>query len=575
MVEPLTPALWHGAELAQAWVGQAAWRVLDTGFDRGLDFLRTWQAWRNDPQRPRMLHYVALMPNAPSWAELEVAASAWPPLRPLLDELALDWSDLLPGFHRLLLDDGHVLLTLCVGPTTALLRAQQFVVDSLFLNPAYAHWDAWTAKALARCCRRGTWLGSAAAIGANVRADLVQCGFEWATPLRAVFNPRWIIKTTRRSAPAQTPLTVGRCAVIGAGLAGASVAAALARRGWQVRVLDQAPTPAAGASGLPVGLVVPYVSVDDCALSHLSRAGVRLMLQQARQWLRPGQDWSPSGTLERQVDDAALDAPGHWHAQAAWLKPAQLVRAWLAQPGVTFMGQAQVSALERHGDEWCLLNAQGVELARADQVVLANACGAVALMQTLQARQPDCGVDWRQLPALHGVRGLLSWAWHHDTPTHATFLPFPINGAGSVVPRVPVEGGLAWFVGSSYQPAQQPEASDAHNHGANLARLAQLMPQLAQTLAPQWTEGRVQGWKGTRCVSVDRLPLVGPLDAAQRSGLWMCAAMGSRGLSFSVLCAELLAARWGAEPLPIEAHLAQNLTALRATPAQNTRQNSV
>jgi tRNA 5-methylaminomethyl-2-thiouridine biosynthesis bifunctional protein len=40
--------------------------------------------------------------------------------------------------------------------------------------------------------------------------------------------------------------------------------------------------------------------------------------------------------------------------------------------------------------------------------------------------------------------------------------------------------------------------------------------------------------------------------------------MGSRGLSFSVLCAELLAARLGAEPLPVEASLARVLHALRA-----------
>jgi tRNA 5-methylaminomethyl-2-thiouridine biosynthesis bifunctional protein len=40
--------------------------------------------------------------------------------------------------------------------------------------------------------------------------------------------------------------------------------------------------------------------------------------------------------------------------------------------------------------------------------------------------------------------------------------------------------------------------------------------------------------------------------------------MGSRGMSFSVLCAELLAARMGAEPLPIESRLAKSLNALRA-----------
>jgi tRNA 5-methylaminomethyl-2-thiouridine biosynthesis bifunctional protein len=59
------------------------------------------------------------------------------------------------------------------------------------------------------------------------------------------------------------------------------------------------------------------------------------------------------------------------------------------------------------------------------------------------------------------------------------------------------------------------------------------------------------------------MPLVGPLDAGPQPSLWICAAMGSRGLSFSVLCAELLAARIGAETLPVEANLAAALDALR------------
>jgi tRNA 5-methylaminomethyl-2-thiouridine biosynthesis bifunctional protein len=39
--------------------------------------------------------------------------------------------------------------------------------------------------------------------------------------------------------------------------------------------------------------------------------------------------------------------------------------------------------------------------------------------------------------------------------------------------------------------------------------------------------------------------------------------MGSRGLSFSALCAELLAARMGGEPLPVEAKLADALDGMR------------
>ncbi|MCX7225893.1 MAG: FAD-dependent cmnm(5)s(2)U34 oxidoreductase, partial [Burkholderiales bacterium] len=73
----------------------------------------------------------------------------------------------------------------------------------------------------------------------------------------------------------------------------------------------------------------------------------------------------------------------------------------------------------------------------------------------------------------------------------------------------------------------------------------------------------LQAWRGSRCVSADRLPLLGPLIPGPDQGLWLCAAMGSRGLSLAVLCAELLAARWGAEPLPVDAALARTLDADR------------
>ncbi|MEN9378311.1 MAG: hypothetical protein RL710_3468, partial [Pseudomonadota bacterium] len=55
------PAL-QGCGLPQAWHQHSAWRVLETDFAQGSNFFGTWQAWRMDPQRPHMLHYVALTP---------------------------------------------------------------------------------------------------------------------------------------------------------------------------------------------------------------------------------------------------------------------------------------------------------------------------------------------------------------------------------------------------------------------------------------------------------------------------------------------------------------------------------
>jgi tRNA 5-methylaminomethyl-2-thiouridine biosynthesis bifunctional protein len=623
-----------GLELSKEWAGLPAWRILDTHFGHGFHFLSTWQAWQVDPLRPRLLHYVALTNTAPSLVELKASVSEFPEFQGLVHELAEQWFGLLPGFHRLTLAEGSVLLTVCVGETITLLREQAFVADSISLNTGIydAHqtppWDIWTVKALARCCRRGTQLRLAPG-GDYLQADLIQCGFEMAVtqpnlpsdvetldaPKTGKFNPHWLIKNTRNTTVTWAA-NVGTCAVIGAGLAGSSVASVLAKRGWQVHVLDQEMMPAMGASGLPVGLVVPHVSADDCTLSRLSRSGVRMMLQQARSLLQKGQDWDATGTMERRVDGSPglpLDWPANgqeysqithtdeypqsskhpnwaegfdtaqaavWHKQAAWLKPAQLVRAWLSQPGIHFQGGVKVAGLLKVDDGWALLDEKGVEITRANRVVFANAAGAVPLLdsiETLPSTSIDSGLALarHRLPAMHGVRGLLSWGIHIEPSDldvqSQNFPPYPVNGSGSVVPRLPMncetsdgkKQGLAWFIGASYQPDSQQELPDQSNHLANLARLQTLLPALGKVLAPQFESGHLNHWKNTRCVTSDRLPAVGPLYEADQPSLWICAGMGSRGMSFSMLCAQLLAARWGGEPLPVGATLAQSLNALR------------
>jgi tRNA 5-methylaminomethyl-2-thiouridine biosynthesis bifunctional protein len=74
---------------------------------------------------------------------------------------------------------------------------------------------------------------------------------------------------------------------------------------------------------------------------------------------------------------------------------------------------------------------------------------------------------------------------------------------------------------------------------------------------------KVHAWCRERCAGHDRLPLVGPVLAGDTPSVWMLAGMGSRGLSFSALCAELLASYMGGEPLPLEASLARSLHTTR------------
>jgi tRNA 5-methylaminomethyl-2-thiouridine biosynthesis bifunctional protein len=475
-------------------------------------------------------------------------------------------------------------------------------VDCLLATGSGRSWDRWQLKALARCCKRGSHLYFFCETSPNA-ALLKDAGFEPQTgalasdtmpsgALHVVYDPHWQLRFGRRDCA--TPATLGRCAVIGAGIAGASVARALAVRGWHVDVYDTRPKCAGGASGLPVGLVVPHHSADDSPRSRLSRSGTRLTLQHAGLLLQVGQDWCPGGVLELNVDEGDLAdveaevlshavkqqnptgwssrmqlgaAQGLWHPHAAWIKPAHLVQQWLNHEHIRFHGASHVHTLKRAQSQWSLQSRQGTELGSADLVVFANAYGCVEVLSHLAAESTS-DIAWlagiqQKLQSMQAIQGTLSMGPCPTGDAGADFPSFPVNGHGSFVAHVPDAQGPQWVAGSTFQTDLSLHADLAREHAINLRKLQVLLPDAAQTLAAQFEAGQVRAWQGTRCVTHDRLPLVGPLEKTASPSLWICAGMGARGLSFSALCAELLVAWLGGEPLPVESKLAKLLATNR------------
>lgn len=540
------------------------WCVLDTAFGDGRTFLTWLQYWQSNPDRPALLHYVGIVPD--------VSVASWPTE---LAPLSLKLGD---GFHRLLLQDGQVSLTLCVGSLQETLSELVMQADTVYLGRTTALWDKWAVKALARLCRRHTQLVRLA--DSTASDDTLQdAGFRamvdcppsidgMAQPSH-VYDPRWHLSKSRGSsmpAPVRAP---ARCAVIGAGLAGASVAYALATRGWQVTVLDRHPEPAGGASGLPVGLVVPHTSADDSPRSRMSRTGTHLTFQHAKQLLSEGQDWAPSGVLERDE----VHGGDIWHRMAGWIKPSRLVREWLRHPGITFLGLSPVAALRHRDGLWALEGETGHTLTTADHVVLANAFGCQGLLTSIHTGvglDPNVVVTATALQELHGT---LSYGDCIEEITNKPLWPkTPVNGNGSFIPHIPGATGQRWYAGSTFETDPAAAANLTAQHLANQLRLGALLPQVEEALADEFQKGNVNAWSGTRCVTHDRLPLVGPLQAGADNSLWISAGMGARGLSFSALCAQLLVAQMHGEPLPLEASLARGLSVQRARRQRSVRQ---
>ena len=343
------------------------------------------------------------------------------------------------------------------------------------------------------------------------------------------------------------------CLVVGAGVAGAAIARALADKGWQVDVADQAHSPAAGASGVPIGVLSCHVSVDDNPLSKLTREGLQRVMAFAQQHLVKGQDWLDCGVLERRLDGhtkkktwqpAEMGSVWHgwvqtptklqlaqaglkqistgeqlWQAYGAWVKPLSLIQALLDHPSIHF---------------------QGGQLLKATEI---QTLGYPAVVLALGAHTSDFLADLPHAPALPlvPVAGQISWGLQDAAQTPA-FPPFAVNGYGGFVSHVPTPQGLAWYSGATFHRGQTKAEVTAQDHAENLHKLQQLLPQAAQALQSQWqTPNQLQGWSGVRCTSVNRMPIARTLDPVKLPTWYVLTALGSRGLTLAMGCAEQLA----------------------------------
>ena len=459
---------------------------------------------------------------------------------------------------------GSAVLTRVTGELHAVLRELRMAADALLLPPLEASdCTAWTAKLLSRQCHRGTWV-FAPSLSVGSRKTLAAQGFDLqrvspdgasdsgiADAWTGRYNPLWEPKQRGLEWQAAT-VTQRHCIVIGAGLAGACTANALAARGWDVQVLDAAPAPAMGASSLPVGLMVAHTSVDDNPRSRLTRAGVQMATHQARRCLGQGVDWDLNGVLSLKPGSMA-----QFHVDGAWVKPQALVRAWMAHAGIRFTGSANVTVLEWRdtpaGGEWRVLDAHGRELAAAPHVVLAAAVGCSAVLHNTADRLCTAKRPPIAVPKLTSVPGQVSWGF--QSKGDADWAPAAsVNGRGYLAANLPIEDQLAWLTGSTFEDDTDPlDAAAGHAH--NFSQLLQLLPGAAAALRARFETRCVNAWRNVRCTTADRLPVAGPITGAP-PGLWLNTGYGARGLTWSVLCAELLAARLNGEPWPIAASLA-------------------
>lgn len=509
----------------------------------------------------------------------------WPEDNPILASSDLTfapmhWPPPLLGIHRCWSKQGLRSVSLTIG-----LGDPDQLVNELMLSADWVMVDAKQASAsLAQLFHMAhpltQWLSVSDDVVKPISVGAVEQTANRTT--KAASDPLFAWMQAQQKAGDQVAASNRRAVVIGAGISGLTMAAVLGARGWTVEVLDPHPpgTNSRHAAHLAAALT-PVVSGDDNERSQLSRAGAlaadrfwaglpivighrcgALQLQRPQtqkrwvdleavseafampQWARWVDARGASEAAGMALARGGLWMPGGWLIQVA-----RLLEVLAQMPSVNVMA-GHANCLLRQAGIWQVIDGSAQVLAQAPLVIMANAADTNSLLQrsTLWPID-DVGTKFR-LTGVHQLAGEVTCLPAHALAGGPACI---VGGDGYVLPAV-----NGWCVsGGTYGRDLSQTQCTPEGRQTNIKRAAALldMPLLVDRLQTE----DLPGWAGFRAVLPGRLPALGPLASAGCEGLWMQTAGASRGLTWSVLGAELVADALEGAPLALQRSLLNHL----------------
>ena len=266
----------EGCGLPQAWNNKESFTVGELGFGTGLNFLALWDLWnKHRPSTSAWLEFVSYE-NAPlTRDQAELALSRWFELKELADLLLRAWPNRALGVRRTEWPEFGIGLTLHIDEMKVALPASRFIADAWFLDgfaPA-RNPEMWTQEVFGCLVERSNQNARLAtySVAGNVRRGLERVGFQVERKpghgtkrqrLEAIYNDRnsvvadpygirWLNRQSKR------------VAILGAGIAGATLARALTKQSCEVDVFDQESSRSLCASRNRYALVMPRLDATD------------------------------------------------------------------------------------------------------------------------------------------------------------------------------------------------------------------------------------------------------------------------------------------------------------------------
>lgn len=378
-----------------------------------------------------------------------------------------------------------------------------------------------------------------------------------------------------------------RALVIGAGLAGASTAFALAKRGYDVSVWERESKPASLTSAHPAAVIFPMPALERHPMARFYEVAYRFGLDHIESLMAAGKrlDWHQTGVLHYAVkatpqrlydrfeesktppdvavrvspEEAArlsgtrIEGPALFYPRGGWIDPRNLVNAMLEDERIEVTTYREALSLERVDRGWLVRSAE------------LTACFPLVVLATAWEVTGFEATSWLNLRKIRGQ------------------LAYVDAGLVSERPKMVICHDGYWIpdchgfdlLGATFDFKGRGLDLDDHNQNLLLERAEAHLPPL-RFKRPVPLRGRA----AMRTTTYDHLPVIGPvpdyeaylsafggLRQGQRfgfgpapylPGLWVNTGHGSRGTLTCPLAGELIAQQICGEKglLPYEAERA-------------------
>lgn len=509
----------QGCGLPERWKNKAVFTIAELGFGSGLNFLASWQMWSQTASAAQRLHFVSIEKFPFDRKQLTRALAAWPELKSYSAPLIAAWPGRVKGLHRL--EFGTVTLTLIHEDVlNAFDQLDGLSADAWFLDgfsPA-GNPDMWSEAVIAgvaRSCASGARLATFSVAG-SVRTALKNAGLT-VRKMPGFGRKRHRLEADAPAGPQPAPQKIERALIVGAGIAGRSLARALSARHIDFDIIDNGAHPA--ASGNPAALVKPRFDLQDRPESRFFLSAYLHALRSYPETsiLDRGVRQIPKTEKEAQrFEKLAAQAPlgrGHldWREDTLWIESAAVI-----DPAKVFADfEIQNLSFDTVQNK-----------AAYSHIFLAAGYGIRALAPAL---------------GLRFSRGQLSWAE-------------PVWAAPTAYGGYAINMDSAALVGATHDRLGNgdPFALQAEDDTKNLTALANIS---GKDVTPLDRKSRAS----VRVTTPDTLPLMMQLG----QNTWALTGLGSRGFTFAPLLAEALIAEVCGEVGPLDKNLRTKFSALR------------